>query len=300
MEMELEESGPSSEELAFLDHEVQNVTKRLKLSPAEQMPLFVELQAHILLGDDPHQQPYVAKNDTRGNELLAILVSANIGLAKYWVSRARPNALFDDYLQEALMGLRKGVLRFDPTRNVQPSSYITYWVRQAFRGVDDSLRTIYIPSKARKDALRNGVKLPVVYSYDAMVANYASDGELSVDELRFMADADQVAPDQAVDAREGFHHWVAMLRRDLPGVLKRHGEVDVLLFSMRTGLWRYPEAPMSIKDVAKENDMAKTSVRQRIETVTRSFAHRYGLKRRQLEPILEALVEYSLHAGIPT
>ncbi len=302
MDIDLEESGPGSQELERLDHEVRAVVQKLGLSPAEQIPLFVELRTHILFGDDRYAMPYIAKDDRRGNELFAILVKANIGLAKYWVRRARPFGSFDDYLQEALIGLQKGVLRFDPTRNVQPSSYITYWVRQSLRGEDDASHTIYVPSKARKDAKREGEKVPTAYSYDAMAAGYASgsDGEMSVDDFRFMADVDRVSADLSIDAREGFDRWVAMLRGDLPGVRKHHGDVDLLLFSMRTGLWRFPEAPMSIKDVAKHNDMGKGSVKQRVETVMRSFARRHGLKRKELEPILTALVEYSLHAGIPT
>lgn len=303
MEMELEKSGPSSEELALLDREVQDVTKKLRLSPAEQIPLFVELRGHILFGDDRHQQPYIAKSDTRGNELLSALVNANIGLAKAWVRRRRGlSGNFDDYLQEALMGLRKGVLRFDPTRGVQPSGYLSYWIRQAFRSQDDATRTIYVPFRERQRARQEGRVIATTYSYDGLAERNRSTGGgvANPHDLGFMADGDQITADQSLDAVQGFYRWKQMLRHDLPSIQQRYGDVDLLLFSMHYGLWRYPDAPVSVREVAERNNLTKSAVRERIDKITRVFAHRQGLKRKQLEPILHALVEYSLHAGLPT
>lgn len=60
------------------------------------------------------------------------MIAANIGLAAFVAHKHKTTVLsFDDLLQEGVIGLIKGVDRFDPHRGFQFSTYALPWIKQA-------------------------------------------------------------------------------------------------------------------------------------------------------------------------
>lgn len=74
------------------------------------------------------------------------LVYSNLGLvafvAKEFVGRGVP---FDDLMQEGIIGLTKGIERFELTKGTKLSTYVVWWIRmKIFRAVDEQARNIRV------------------------------------------------------------------------------------------------------------------------------------------------------------
>lgn len=314
---DLLKSGPSSEELRDLDLEVQALTREYMPSngidgsyywpfrptrhiPVErQLELYRSLQGHIIREKD--EDPRVHAEDKEGRRLVELLVVSNSRLIISYVRKAFPNFRrpdMSDACQSAAMWLEKGILRFDPERGVNPATYLYWYLRATDRDIWKQLFTIKVSQSTYRRMERDGETIPRATSYHAMLA--PGNGQEPMDEGRasFMT-SEAPSPEASVMALEAFLVWRDNLRRDLPAVMRKHGDMRMLMFSLVTGCWRYPHPPQGLMQVAKDSDLTRGVVINHVRSVMRTLAHLNGLKRTQFEPVLDALVEYSLTSGIP-
>ena len=84
------------------------------------------------------------------------LVLPNLRLVLKEVFRFQPTGMKrSDLFQEGILGLHRGIFRYDPKRKTRFSTYATYWIRQAIRkSLIDRSRLIRVPQAVQED-LRN-------------------------------------------------------------------------------------------------------------------------------------------------
>lgn len=84
------------------------------------------------------------------------LVLPNLRLVLKEVFRFQPTGMRrSDLFQEGILGLHRGIFRYDPSRKTRFSTYATYWIRQSIRKcLIDRSRLIRVPQAVQED-LRN-------------------------------------------------------------------------------------------------------------------------------------------------
>ena len=100
--------------------------------------------------EEEHRLALLAKNGTpqEQEEAKRKLVEANWRLVVYVARRYgdRTTLPMLDIVQEGMVGLMRGVERFDPNRGQALSSYVTWWIRQSInRAMSDQARSMRLP-----------------------------------------------------------------------------------------------------------------------------------------------------------
>ncbi|MCC6563966.1 hypothetical protein IT087_03665 [Candidatus Uhrbacteria bacterium] len=301
----LAKKGPSSEELASLDREVQAVLprtnigkhRRFSLTDEQHLHLFRLLRPCIALMGEKNPQLTLC-DDPIAKTIFNLLWSLNYGLAVTGARLFGPPWYQDDTVQDALLGLRKGLLRFDPERGTKPSAYIMWWVRSEVtkNGVNSRRGAITLRQNALRQIKDGKVERPVVFSYHAVA--HRQDIE-DVEHARFMGDYAAVPSDKRFEARQAFDEWRRKLA-EAAAEVERECQVEYLLFSLESGYGRYPKGPVRMKVLKRLTGVKERDIHRKVEKVIERIGRRCGFRKlSEARYFIDAMVEYSLHLGIP-
>ncbi|MEX2538626.1 MAG: sigma-70 family RNA polymerase sigma factor [Actinomycetota bacterium] len=245
---------------------------RLFLNEIGRYPLLtadqeIALAKRIEKGDDEARDEMIRSN-------LRLVVS----IAKRYQGRGLS---FLDLIQEGMLGLIRGVEKFDWRRGFKFSTYGTWWIRQAIgRAIHNHSRTIRLPAHLldRERKVETAVRsLATQLGREPTDDEVARAAKVSLRELKQVREAartvtsldvpigedgetslgDLVAsvPDEAADEVQGSHERESLRRAvaDLP-----NDERDVLV--LRFGL--AGNDPMTLQQVADELDSTRDRVRR--------------------------------------
>lgn len=133
------------------------------LTPDEEIFLGRRTQALMALLEEKPKGPYSAQEQgviRKGRRARDRMIVANIRLVaviagKY--NRTIPQASMglDDLMQEGVMGLVRGVEKFDPERGYKLSTYVYWWIRQGItRSLHNNSRMVRLPGPLSEKAFQ--------------------------------------------------------------------------------------------------------------------------------------------------
>ncbi|MCK9361271.1 hypothetical protein M0Q28_03500 [Patescibacteria group bacterium] len=302
----LAKKGPSSEELERLDREIQaalprtNIgqNRRFSLTTEQHLDLFRLLRRCLVLEETKKNPKWRLVEDPVAKVIFDLLWKQNTGLAVMGAKQYSRYSRTGDSIQDAHLGLREGLLRFDPERGTRPSTYIMWWIRHAVMRNRRHSENGAIPlSSNALTQIKNGrVEKPKVLSYDAIAHHHGLD---DIGNASFMRDQQSVSQDSAVESRRAFRIWKAKLR-EAAEHLERECQVEYLLFSLETGYGRYPKGPVRMKVLKRLTGLKERDLHRKVDKVVERIGRRCGFKGlAQARHFIDAMVEYSLHLGIP-
>ena len=129
------------------------------LTKDEEIMLARQVQAmQLLIGENPDEPRTKAEQRVIriGQRAKDRMITANMRLVvciakKYTNSVKVGNLGFDDLIQEGMLGLIRGIEKFDPERGYKLSTYAYWWVRQSItRAIDSTSSSIRLPVHVRE------------------------------------------------------------------------------------------------------------------------------------------------------
>jgi RNA polymerase primary sigma factor len=274
-----DDCGPSGETVAYANAELNAAT-------TDALQLFLnEIGRYPLLS--AAQEVELAKRIERGDERAKRrMINSNLRLVVSIAKRYQGRGLsLLDLIQEGVLGLIRGVEKFDWRRGYKFSTYATWWIRQAVqRAVANQSRTIRVPvhvsdrernvgrvqaqlagslGRAPTDQeIADALRIPLehvleVRSAPRAVASLeqpvgADDGV----ELRELIESDVVGPAEEVQVNlrdEALHRAISMLP-----------EREQRVIRLRYGI-EGEEGPLTLEAIGRELGLTRERVRQ-IET----------------------------------
>jgi RNA polymerase primary sigma factor len=142
---------------------MHRATKIPLLTPEEEIHLGRRTQALMALLEDKPNGPYNREEMAvlrKGRRARDRMIVANIRLVatvanKYHRTMPQASMGLDDLMQEGLMGLIRGVEKFDPERGYKLSTYIYWWIRQGItRSLHNQSRMVRLPSPISEKAFQ--------------------------------------------------------------------------------------------------------------------------------------------------
>lgn len=267
--------------------------KSFTVTHKQHLYLFRLLRPCIGWTEDAKPKPYLLP-DPIAKIIFDRLWKLNYSLAVHGVVRYGDQVFSEDALQNALLGLRDGLLRFDPDRGLKPSTYLMWWIRRGVR--DRSRNMIRLSWYARLQIKEGVIERPTVFSYDAYASRH---GFEDVGEMRFMGDHDSVSSDTQVEARRLFQEWRERFRQ-AAAVVEREHQVAYILFTLETGYGRFPKGPAKMKVLKRLTGLKEEKIRKQVGRVIELIGRQCGFRDpNDAYRFFDAMVEYSLHSGIP-
>jgi RNA polymerase sigma-B factor len=154
------------------------------------------------------REQFAAYGETRDPSLREQLVAAHLGLAEYLARRfANRGEALDDLVQVASLGLIKAVDRFDPTREVEFSTYATHTiVGELKRHFRDKGWAIRAPRRTQELYLRLGKVVATLgqeLGRSPTIAELAAEVAVSEEEVLEALEAGQAYRSTSLDAPTG-------------------------------------------------------------------------------------------------
>ena len=182
-------------------HILDGVGKYKLLTPEQELEYAQYIYTHKYLLDIPDKD--LESNDLKikcnTQRLVDEFISCNLRLVISIAKKYQNNGLtLDELFQEGTIGLKTGLLKFDPTKGFKFSTYSYWWVRQAMtRAISNYGKVIRIPVHAldRKQrvltAIKNHIRDYGVNPTKAQISK--STGYTSADIDRYLAYGQKVA-----------------------------------------------------------------------------------------------------------
>lgn len=252
----------------------------------DQLEFFRLLQPYVHRSEDKRIKPHVVH--PTGLNILDRLWVANLKLVRFVLRQRGPRVAREDAFQWGAIGLREGLLRFDPERGTKPSTYLAWWIRTYFRKAWDEDREIPIPEwvlqKKRQGEFTGD--LPQVIGY------HANNKSLHSDKGGF-------SPESHAIALEMFEIWRERLGNAEHYVHKKHAETEIVWFADVTGYAHPTQPPKPCQEIAVSHGVSRALVSLRVSQVMRTFAQACLMRREEFEPVFLAVIEYSLEKDLP-
>lgn len=128
-------------------HLLANVGRYPLCTPEEELELaqFIFNNKHLLNIEDQDLSPQEVKLKNTTQRKLDEVVNRNLRLVVSIAKKySHVNVSLEDIFQEGAIGLRTGILKFDPTKGYRLSTFVYWWIRQAIsryiQNVNDTIR----------------------------------------------------------------------------------------------------------------------------------------------------------------